>query len=153
MVASFEDGGLDGWAAGGGTGIAKVSNSTTKAYDGTHSLAVTLTKDTQTNWASVYIANPAWLKPGQTVTVHVQVPSGAPTGLQASVFVQAAGSPSSWNEGPATSLTPGTWTTLTYTVPTTVSITSPDYMGVRFYPKSTTGTWTGTAYVDGISYQ
>src|SRR5262249_9048321 len=126
MRYDFE-GTTQGWTGGGTVGIATVSDSAAAAYSGTHSLAVALTNISQANWGSAVITNAAGLTPGVTIEVHVLEPSGLATGLAASIVVQGA----SWNEEMPVALTPGTWATLTYTLPSYVTLGSPNYLAVR----------------------
>jgi len=87
---------------------------------------------------------------GATVTFRVWVPSGSSiTALQPFALEGAA---AGWRyTGRWTgigSLTPNAWNTVTVTLPSE-STTPLSQLGVEF---TTTGSWTGTVYLDGISW-
>jgi hypothetical protein len=142
----FEDGTTQGWLAGGTT-AGNASNSQTFAYQGTHSLSVTLTNTTTSNWGSGYVAAPSDLVGGSTLGAWSMVPSSSPTGLQARVFL-IDGANAWYNAAPITSLTPGTWANLTYQVPPGV-VSPVKWVGVWFTTASGV-TWSGTTYIDSV---
>ncbi|NMO13866.1 hypothetical protein HPC49_05245 [Pyxidicoccus fallax] len=136
----------EGWVASG-SAIKAVSTSTTRAYAGTRSLAVSFSGTSGTGMA---VVSNAPVPRGATVTFRIWIPSGSsitsiqPYGLE--------GATASWRfTGRWTaigSLTPNAWNTVTVTLPS--ASTSPLYqLGVEL---TTSGTWTGTVYVDGISW-
>jgi hypothetical protein len=153
---SWEDATVQGWQAGGalvnGQPVASVSNSGAQASDGTRSLQVSMSNAqaplSRSNWAWAYVREPPGLLPGGTITLQVYATS---PGLSASIAVQVQGAPASWNESAATPLTANAWTQLTYRLPDAVTLASPWYLGVRFFPTAADpATWSGTAYVDAV---
>jgi hypothetical protein len=144
---NFEDGTAQGWQVGGGTTIAAV-NSQVAAYEGSHSLSLTLTNTTTANWASAYLA-PSTGGPvaGTTITASVLVPTGGATGLQAQIALQDGGN--AWyNDMNTTTLVPGTWSQLSWIVPSG-AVGPVRWFGVWF--TSAAGvTWSGTAFVDAV---
>jgi hypothetical protein len=96
----------------------------------------------------VYVQNPT-AKAGQTVTYHVYVPSGAKlTSVQPFVLQGAAGG-WKWTSTFKTlsQLNLGAWNTFTVTVPANAAALSS--LGVEV---TTSGSYTGTVYVDSVSY-
>jgi hypothetical protein len=143
---SFEDGGTQGWAAGGVTAL-NAADSVAAAYDGSHSLSVAFTATTPSNWGSVYSAAPADLRPGVTITAWTMVPAGSASGLQAQIFLQDANN--TWyNPSTAAVLQPGTWSLVSFVVPAG-AVTPVRWFGVWFFPNSGSP-WTGLGYVDGV---
>lgn len=143
---SFESG-TQGWASSGGM-ISGVSSATTQAFAGTHSLAVQFS-GSHADAQQVFVGAPA-TPAGKTVTFHVWVPSGGVTAVQP--FVQQ-GSGGGWvwtgDYQAASSLKAGAWNTLTVAVPTNAS-TPLHQLGVQFFTGSA---WSGTCYVDSVSWQ
>jgi lysophospholipase L1-like esterase len=130
-----------GWAGGGG--IVGVATSTTQQYAGKQSLAVNF-NSTAAAQSSVSIGNVSVL-PGQTITFHVWIPSGYPiSNLQP--YLQDNNY--SWSSSWYGSFTPNAWNTLSLTVP--ANAVSPFHsLGIQF---NTSAAWTGTCYVDSISW-
>jgi hypothetical protein len=125
----FENGTTEGWMSDWGT--ASVANSTTHAFTGTHSLAIT----TQGGYSAVR-ANAAGLAAGTSVTYHLFSPSG---GVPVMPFV----SDTSWGThfaGHAT-LAQG-WNTVTWTVPQ-VSVSR---IGLQV------NLWSGTLYLGTVTW-
>lgn len=137
MSYTFEDGSIQGFSPSGSAQA--VSNSTTEAYEGLHSLAVALSGASNSAAGFAYVQPPTCLAPGDTITAHVYAPS---TGLTAALYVQDQG----YHQTTANNVTvpANQWTTLTYTGPSTAT-TPIRQVGVQFEGAST---WTGTAYVD-----
>jgi len=141
----FESG-SEQWSASGAP-LGAVSTSILRAYAGTRSLAVPFSGTSGTGAAGV---SSATVPRGATVTFRVWVPSGSSiTALQPFALEGAA---AGWRyTGRWTgigSLTPNAWNTVTVTLPSE-STTPLSQLGVEF---TTTGSWTGTVYLDGISW-
>ncbi len=143
---NFESG-TQGWATSGGM-ITSVASSTANAYAGTHSLAVSFNgsgSDTQ----QAYVSNPS-TPAGKVVTFHVWFPAGSKiTAIQPYVQQGASGG-WTWtgNYQSVSNLTAGAWNTITVTVPSN-AVTPLYQLGVQFF---TNAAWTGTCYVDSISW-
>jgi len=120
----FESG-VQGWAWGSGVTGATVSASTDQHQDGVQSLKATLAAapegGTAPNNALLSVNNSA-LWPGTVVTFHAFFPTGTvTTGVYFQAFTQSnnyALFDTAGNSGGRT-ITPGSWTTWTYTVPNT----------------------------------
>ncbi len=131
-----------GWIASGSQ-ISGVAVSSVQAYVGNQSLAVNFNGSTAGTSAAL-VGNVS-LTAGSTITFHVWIPAGSPVNvLQPYLMDYNWGWTSSWYG----SLTPGAWNTVTLTVPTT-AVTPLQELGVQF---STTAAWTGTCYIDSISW-
>ena len=86
---------------------------------------------------------------GQTVTYHVFADV---TGLSVQPYVLAYGYV--FTGGTIVPLaTVNTWTTVTFTVPAALNFLGVQAMGLQFANTSTTATYTGNVYIDGISWQ
>jgi len=156
----FEDG-MDGWAFKGDTSITDtvLSQSTDQHYgsSGSGSLKVALTAlpaapaPPATGWTSrlAELANPQAYC-GQTVTYHVMADNV--TGLNVQPYASANGW--GWFAGNGVTLTAtNTWTAVTFTLPATINFLGLQAMGLQLSNTSTTGTYTGNVYIDGISWQ
>lgn len=142
---SFEDGTTGGWTVSGApfTGLA---SSTAQAYDGTHSLAISASSFTSTDYPYLWVAAPSNLLPGATISAAVWAPSSASLSARAQLFVQDQGY--TWHIEGYVPLTPGAWTTLTYTVPGNAS-TPLRMLGVQFLNAAGTA-FSGTLYLDAV---
>ncbi|WP_164002329.1 hypothetical protein [Pyxidicoccus caerfyrddinensis] len=141
----FESG-TEQWAASGGQ-LKPVSSSTARAYAGTRSLAVPFSG---TSGTGVAVVTNASVPRGATVTFRVWIPSGSRiTAIQPFALEGAAGGwryTGKWTG--ISSLQANAWNTVTVTLPS-ASTTPLFQLGVEF---TTSGSWTGTAYLDGISW-
>jgi hypothetical protein len=141
----FESG-TDGWTTSSAQ-LRPVSTSTTRAYSGTRSLAVTFSGTSGTGTVAVPAAS---VPRGATVTFRVWIPTGSRiTAIQPFALEGAAGGwryTGKWTG--SSSLRAGTWNAVTVTLPS--ASTTPLYqLGVEF---TTSGSWTGTVHLDGISW-
>jgi hypothetical protein len=140
----FESG-TQGWATSGGM-LTGVASSTTRAYAGTRSLAVTFNGPKGSQF--VRVASPGTPK-GTTVTFRVWFPSGSRiSGVQPYVLQGAAGGwawTGSWRS--PSQLSQNAWNTITVTVPPNAAALAE--LGVNFV---TDATWSGTAYVDSVTW-
>ncbi len=131
-----------GWSGGGGI-VSGVAISTVQKYAGNQSLAVNFS-GTAGGTSSASVGNVA-VVPGTTITFRVWIPAGSKVTL-----LQPYLQDNNWNwsSGWFQSLTAGAWNTVTLTVPLTA--TSPlQVLGVQF---TTNAAWTGTCYVDSVSW-
>jgi hypothetical protein len=132
------------WTATGSP-LRAVSTSTTRAYAGARSLAVSFSGTAGTG--SAVVSNAA-VPRGATVTFRVWIPAGSRvTAIQPFALEGAA---AGWRytgrwTGIA-SLRTDAWNTVTVTLPS-VSTTPLYQLGVEL---TTSGSWTGTVYLDGI---
>jgi len=140
---NFETG-TQSWASSGGP-ITGISSATTQAFAGTHSLAVSF-NSTTASAPLVYVSAPSTAA-GKVVTFHVWIPSGsAITSMQ--VYVQAGNRTWTTNWQPIGNLKTNAWNTLAVTVPSN-AVTPLGALGVQF---GISGAWTGTCYVDSVSW-
>ncbi|HEV2327214.1 MAG TPA: cellulase family glycosylhydrolase [Verrucomicrobiae bacterium] len=131
-----------GWTGGGGI-VSGVATSTAQHYAGNQSLAVNF-NGSAAGTASPSVGNVA-IVPGTTITFHVWIPSSSKvTTLQPYLQDYNWAWSSSWYP----SLTANAWNTLTLTVPTN-AVPPLQALGVQFI---TSAGWTGTCYIDSISY-
>ncbi|HLP78726.1 MAG TPA: cellulase family glycosylhydrolase, partial [Candidatus Paceibacterota bacterium] len=130
------------WTGGGGI-VSGVATSTAQHFAGNQSLAVNF-NGTAAGTASPNVGNVS-VTPGATITFRVWIPSGSTiTTLQPYLMDQNWTWSSSWYG----SFTPNAWNTITLTVPS--SAASPlNVLGVQFI---TSGAWTGTCYIDSVSW-
>jgi hypothetical protein len=87
---------------------------------------------------------------GQTVTFHVMADNIA--GLNVQPYAATNG----WSDsiGTAATLTAiNSWTEVKFTVPATINFLGLQAIGLQFGNTSTTATYTGNVYVDGVSWQ
>ena len=145
---NFECSSKQGWSFNSGGLVTGVSSSTTQAYAGQRSLAVSLSGANST-WG-VWSKTSPLPGAGQTVTYRVWIPTGSTiTGAQAFVKQGAGGGWTFTGQYKSIAqLTAGAWNTFTVTVPTNAVIPL-DSIGVEF---SVGTSWTGTVYVDGVTW-
>jgi len=143
-VAQYNfEGSSQGWTVNAAPAVS-VTNSDTVAFAGTQALAVSTNGAAGTAW--VMVASPS-TPAGKTVTFNIYVPSGAPVS-SVQPYVQQSGNwtwTGNWQSSSAIHF--GGWTTLTVTVPSNATALSS--LGVQF---TTSSTWTGTVYVDSVSW-
>jgi hypothetical protein len=151
-------GSTDTWAFKGAAGVTDtvVTQSTSQHYGatGTGSLKVAMTAIPVAPAAGsttrrVELAN-AKAYCGQTVTFHVMADNIA--GLNVQPYAATNG----WSDsiGTAATLTAiNSWTEVKFTVPATINFLGLQAIGLQFGNTSTTATYTGNVYVDGVSWQ
>jgi len=143
---NFESG-TQGWMSWGPM-ITGVSSSTTRAWAGSRSLAVTMA--TVTNGvAKVRVSGPA-VSGGRTISFRVWLPTGARVSALQPYVQQGSSGGWQWTGKwvAATSLTSGVWNTVTLPVP--AGAVSPLHeLGIELF---TDATWAGTLYVDSVSW-
>ncbi len=146
---SFENGTTGGWVSIG-PGITQPINTTTRAFDGTHSLAITLNNasENDTPFLSIDANQLASLpKPGQMITAYIYVAN--PDALvNAKIFV--ANSQHGWLFANSLTLTSGQWNKLWYSLPLdfTDHVTQ---IGIQFFT-SRPGI-SSPVYIDAINWQ
>ena len=139
---NFETG-TQGWTAGGAP-ITGVAASTAQKYAGAQSLAVSFNGAAGTS--SISISSPSTLA-GKTITFHIWIPSGSQiTSIQPYAQDHNWAWSGTWKG--IGSLQTNAWNTVTVTLPSNAATPLP-VLGVQF---STSGTWTGTCYVDSVSW-
>jgi hypothetical protein len=147
-TAAFQfESGAQGWTSWGSL-VQRVSASSTRAWAGSKSLEVAVV-GAPNGMAKVFVPGPS-VPAGKTVSFHVWFPTGSRiTALQP--FVQQAdGGGWQWTGSwvPAASLQGGAWNTVTVQVP--AHAVSPFHeLGIEFF---TDGPWTGSFYVDSVSW-
>jgi hypothetical protein len=149
LTFSFEDGGTDGWSAHGSQ-ISQLQNSSILALDGKHSLQVTLSNLSSGSYPYISIGGSqlsSYPRAGQTFTASIYLPSNSVT-LVAKLFIMD--NSYHWLTSNGVSLTPGTWTHLTYTIPTSAS-SPPRQLGIQFSTPITNPIST-PVYVDAIGW-
>jgi hypothetical protein len=143
----------DGW---GSTwwGITAQTYSTDYSYTGSYSLKCTADFNSgTTDGGYVFIkesnlpTTPPTLFDNCPTKLYVYLPSGAPTNLQARIYIQN----SNWSDvlGPWVTLTPGSWTEVSFT-PTDTNV---PYRRFGVHIQGTTSTsWSGYIYVDSVRW-
>jgi hypothetical protein len=131
-----------GWVGGGGI-ISGLATSTTQSYAGRQSLAVNF--NGSSSGSSIIYVQSTVVAPGQTITFHVWIPSGSKISS-----IQPYIQDHNWNatSGNNASLAANAWNTFTLTVPQT-AVTPFQNLAIQF---NTSAGWTGTCYVDSISW-
>lgn len=141
---NFESG-VQSWTHS--TGIANVLDSDGEAFAGCKSLGVYFNKSDFAASATAYILSPSGIKPGQTITMHIWIPSGSQL-----VSVNPFITNTSWTwlasdyQG-ISELKTGQWNTFSFTVPSSAPTTFGE-LGVEF---DSSEAWTGQVYIDSIA--
>jgi hypothetical protein len=140
----FEDG-TQGWASGGNP-ISKVSSSTEQKLTGGHSLALSFTGGQGTQ--DVKVADPG-VPAGRLVTFQIWVPEGHPLVFVQPFLLQNGQGNWAWKGDwhAAKELKPGAWAAVTLQVPANSAPLA--QLGLQF---ATSAPWTGTIYVDSITW-
>jgi hypothetical protein len=141
----FENG-TQTWSSSGAP-IVAVTSSTARAFAGTNALAVTF--NGAAGSPTIFVRSPA-TPAGTTVTFRIWLPlGGAITAVQPYALQGASGS-WTWtgNWRAASSLTANAWNTISVSVPASAAMPL-DQIGVEF---TTSQSWTGTAYVDAVTW-
>lgn len=146
---SFENGSTDGWTSIG-AGISQPINTTAAAFDGTHSLMVTMdpASTSDTPFISVsgdQLASPP--KAGQMLSAYIYVANPAAI-INAKIFV--ANAQHNWLFANSFTLTSGQWNHIWYALPMNFS-NSVSQIGIQFF-SSTPGVST-PVYIDAIGWQ
>jgi hypothetical protein len=138
---SWEDGKVDGWQVDWGKALT-VSNSTSEAFSGTHSLKLSITP-TETHSAvdNETASELTAFIPGTTVTLHVF--NSGMSGINALPFAYNEGWIPSFGSGIA--LQPG-WNTITYVIPATFHAVNGIGLQVNISSPQT-----GALYLDAVS--
>jgi hypothetical protein len=147
---SFEDGGTDGWS-GHGSQIASVQNSTTFGMGDAHSLQVTLTDISNSDYPYVAVGGSNltnYPQIGQTITAYIYLPANS-IGFTAKLFVMDDSYHWFYNDG-MTPLTPGQWNRLAFTLPSGIS-GQPRMLGIQF-GTSANSPVNGNVYIDQVGW-
>lgn len=146
---SFEDGETDGWSSRSSE-ISSVQNTTNLALDGKHSLQVTLSNVSSSDFPYVAVgrSNLAnYPQAGQTLKAYVYLPSNS-VSLMAKIFIMDNNY--HWFSSALLPLIPGVWSRLSYTLPSSIS-GQPRLLGIQFNNASTMPITT-EVYIDAISW-
>lgn len=141
---NFESG-VQSWTHS--TGITNMLASDGEAYAGCKSLSLFFNKASFEASTTAYVLSPSGIKPGQTITMHIWIPSGSEL-TSVNPFI----TDTSWNwlasdyQG-ISELKAGQWNTFSFTVPTTAPTTFGE-LGVQF---DSSAAWTGQVYIDSIT--
>lgn len=149
VAFSFEDGGIDGWNAHGSQ-IAQLQNSSSIALDGKHSLQIALNNLSSHDYPYISIGGSqlsSYPQPGQTLSASVYLPANSVT-LTVKLFIMD--NSYHWLTGNGITLTPGAWTRLTFTIPTSAS-GPPRQLGIQFGTSMPTPV-SVALYVDAIGW-
>ena len=140
----FEDG-TQGWASGGNP-ISKVTSSADQKFAGAHALALTFTGGQGTQ--DVKVADPP-VPAGRLITFQIWVPAGHPLVFVQPFLLQNGAGNWAWKGDwhSASKLSPGAWSAVTLQVPPNSAPLA--QLGLQF---ATNAAWTGTIYVDSISW-
>ncbi len=149
IAFSFEDGTNDGWGANG-QGITNLQNTTSVALDGQHSLQITLSNSSSGDFPYVTVDTsslPNAPQAGQTVSAYLYLASNS-VSINARLFV--VNNAYQWLLHDNVTLVPGSWTHLTYTLPTTLS-GNPRQLGIQFN-SPTGGNISSNVYLDAVGW-
>ncbi|MEO0224670.1 MAG: hypothetical protein ABIL76_06230, partial [candidate division WOR-3 bacterium] len=136
-----------GWGASD-AGITGQTSSTDYYFTGAYSLKATCNFNSTNYKGAVYRESTARTPPANTpISVKVLMPSGGPTGYTAKIFIQNNGW--TWSDSGAVTLTPGSWTTITWT-PTDTS-TPYQRVGVQVIWNGS-DSYTGNIYFDSMCW-
>lgn len=145
---NFECNRTQGWSYNAGGLVAGVASSSTRAYAGSRSLAVSLS-GSASPWG-VWTKTGPLPGAGQTVTYRVWIPTGSNLSAISAFVKQGAAGGWTFTSQYKTiaQLTAGAWNTFTVTVPANAA-TPLDSIGVEL---SVSSAWTGTVYIDGVTW-
>ena len=130
------------WSASG-TLISGIATSTTQKFAGNRSLAVNFTGTAAGN--SSVVRSDVNVPVGATITFRVWIPGGSAVTVIEPILQDYNWA---WSAGWFGSLSTNAWNTITLTVPSTFT-TPLKRLSLRF---STNAAWTGTCYIDSISW-
>ncbi len=147
---SFEDGSTDGWA-GHGSEITLVQNSASVGMGDTHSLQVTINNLQNGDFPIVSVGHSnlaTYPQAGQTIAMYIYLPASS-TGIEAKIFVMD--NQYHWfDRGAMTSLKPGTWNRLAFTLPGAVS-GQLRQLGVQFTTPGNASV-SANVYIDAVGW-
>lgn len=127
----------------GGAQISGIATSSTRAFAGSRSLAVSF--NGATGGTSSVSVGDVVVPAGTTITLRVWIPSGSPVNL-IEPYVQDYNW--GWTASWFGNLTGNAWNTINITVPAG-GVTPLKQLGLRF---TTSAAWTGTVYVDSVNW-
>ena len=126
---TFADGGTDGWSAH--SSALTLQNSPAPGLNGKHALHVSIGSLNTGDYPSITVDTTGLSsspQAGQTLSANVYIASNS-VSIAAKVFV--VDSNDQWHSSSMTTLTPGTWVRLTYTLPGAIN-GSPKQIGIQF---------------------
>ena len=125
---TFDDGSTDGWSSQSSS-LLTVQNSAAPGLNGKHALHVTIGPLSSGDYPAISVGSlTSYPQTGQTLTANVYIASNS-VSMAAKVFV--VDSSNQWHSSSMTSLTPGTWMHLTYTLSNDLK-GSPQQIGIQF---------------------
>lgn len=140
---NFESG-LQGWT--NTTGIS-VRQSEGEAFAGCKSLSVNFNKSTFEASSDVYVPSPSGIKPGQTITMRIWIPTGSDLTSVNPFITNTSWAWLASDYKTISELAAGQWNTFSFTVPSNAP-TSFGELGVEF---ASSAAWTGQVYIDSIT--
>ncbi len=150
IAFSFEDGGIDNWSANG-QGITNLQNTSTIALDGQHALQITLSNNSTSDFPYIVVdtsSQPNAPQAGQTISAYLYLASNS-VSVNARIFV--ADNNYHWLLQDSVPLSPGAWTHLTYTIPSSLN-GNPRQIGIQFN-SPTGGSISTNVYLDAVGWQ
>ncbi len=147
-VFSFEGGGVYGWNSVG-AGMTQPINSTAQAFDGTHSLEITLSNASEDDRPFVSVPRsmlPSVPRPGQMITAYIYVANPAAL-VNAKIFVSDV--KQNWNFTNDITLTAGQWNKVWYSLPLNFSDQVAG-VGIQFY--TARPGISSTVYIDAVNW-
>ncbi|MBK9924259.1 MAG: carboxypeptidase regulatory-like domain-containing protein [Anaerolineales bacterium] len=139
---SFEGGTTQGWSSV--ESITSVTNTTSNAFLGTHSLCAT-SNFPGGGWDDGYAFVDKEVTAGDTITARLYVPAGY-NDISSSIYLLDANW--GWYESSFTGLTPGTWTTLTWDLSGLGFVTPTHRFGFHIGSSSP---YQGCVYIDSVN--
>ncbi len=147
-VFSFEGGGVDGWNSLG-AGMTQPITSTARAFDGTHSLEITLSNASEDDTPFVSVPRSLLLslpQPGQMITAYIYVANPAAL-VNAKIFVSDI--KQNWSFTNDITLTSGHWNKVLYSLPLNFSGQIAG-VGIQFY--TARPGISSTVYIDAVNW-
>jgi hypothetical protein len=145
---TFADGGTDGWSAH--SSALTLQNSPAPGLNGKHALHVAIGPLTNSDYPSITVDTTglsSYPQAGQTLSANVYIASNS-VSIAAKVFV--TDSNDQWHSSSMTTLTPGTWVHLTYTLPGDIN-GSPKQIGIQFNSPGGS-TISSDVYIDAVNW-
>ena len=145
---TFADGGTDGWSTH--SSALTLQNSPAPGLNGKHALHVAIAPLTNGDYPSITVDTTglsSYPQAGQTLSADVYIASNS-VSIAAKVFV--ADSNDQWHSSSMTTLTPGTWVHLTYTIPGDLN-GPPKQIGIQFNSPGGS-TINSDVYIDAVNW-
>jgi hypothetical protein len=145
---TFADGGTDGWSAH--SSALTLQNSPAPGLNSKHALHVIIGPLSTSDYPSITVDTTglsSYPQAGQTLSANVYIASNS-VSIAAKVFV--ADSNDQWHSSSMTTLTPGTWVRLTYTLPGAIN-GPPKQIGIQFNSPSGS-TINSDVYINAVNW-